>query len=187
MRNLQFSVLLLCASAATAADPDASALFRRNCAVCHEGNGDGRAPAAAALRMMSAENIVRALESGLMREQGSALSASEKRALAESLSGRKIGEATRTTTVGLCPPGGAGFAPGGSAWNGWSVDASNARFQSAQAAGLSAGEVPRQRVKWAFAFPETFVANAQPSITGGRIFVPSANRHVYAFSLRFRT
>jgi polyvinyl alcohol dehydrogenase (cytochrome) len=133
---------------------------------------------------MSAENIVRALESGLMRQQGLALNLEQKRLVAEFLAGRKIGEATKTGTTGLCPAGGAAFAPGGSAWNGWSIDTSNARFQPAQTAGLAAAEVPRLRVKWAFAFPDTFIANAQPSITGGRIFVASANRHVYSLDAR---
>lgn len=183
MRTFPFFVVFLSAAVATAADPDGSMLFRQNCAVCHGGNGNGRAPAASALGLMSAESVLRALDSGLMREQGSVLSANEKRVLAEFLSGRKIGEPTRTTT-GFCPPGGAGFAPGGSAWNGWSTDTTNARFQSAQAAGLSSAEVPRLRLKWAFAFPDTFIANAQPSITGGRIFVPSANRHVYSLDAR---
>ena len=182
MRIFPFFVALL-GGGVTAADPDGSVLFRQNCAVCHGGNGNGRAPAASALRLMSAENIVRALESGLMRQQGLALNSEEKRLVAEFLSGRKIGEATQTGSAGLCPAG-AAFAPGGSTWNGWSTDTTNARFQSAQAAGIPAAEVPRLRLKWAFAFPDTFIANAQPSITGSRIFVASANRHVYSLDAR---
>ena len=184
MRILPFFVVLLCAAVAAAADPDGSALFQQKCAVCHGGNGDGRAPAASAFRLMSADSIVRALESGLMRQQGLALNLEEKRLVAEFLSGRKIGEATQTGNTGLCPVGAAAFALGGTAWNGWSIDTSNARFQSAQAAGLAAVDVPRLRLKWAFAFPDTFIANAQPSITGGRIFVASANRHVYSLDAR---
>src|SRR5215469_14956319 len=177
-------LLSVCMGSVAAADPDGSSLFRDRCAVCHAGDGNGRAPAVASLRLMSAENIVRALESGMMREQGSTLNATEKRVIAEFVSERKIGEATKTTTAGPCPAGGAAFVPGGHAWNGWSTDVSNARFQAAETGGLTAADVPRLRVRWAFAFPDTFVANAQPSITGGRLFVASANRHVYSLDAR---
>ena len=37
-------------------------------------------------------------------------------------------------------------------WNGWSPDASNNRLQPAKAAGLSADEVPKLKLKWAFGF-----------------------------------
>ena len=39
-------------------------------------------------------------------------------------------------------------------WNGWGDDASNRRFQNAKAAGLTAADVPKLKLKWAFGFPE---------------------------------
>ena len=38
-------------------------------------------------------------------------------------------------------------------WNGWGVDASNARFQPAALAGLSVRNVPKLTLKWAFGIP----------------------------------
>ena len=37
-------------------------------------------------------------------------------------------------------------------WNGWGNDAANTRFQNEKAAGLSAAEVPKLTLKWAFGF-----------------------------------
>ncbi|HST27829.1 MAG TPA: hypothetical protein VLK26_05610, partial [Rudaea sp.] len=37
----------------------------------------------------------------------------------------------------------------GPAWNGWGVDMSNARFQTAKNAGLTAAQVPNLKLKWA--------------------------------------
>jgi polyvinyl alcohol dehydrogenase (cytochrome) len=59
------------------------------------------------------------------------------------------------------------FAPGAGDWNGWGVDASGSRFQPAP--GIAAGDVPKLRLKWAFAFPGVVNQRnqAQPVIVGG--------------------
>ena len=38
------------------------------------------------------------------------------------------------------------------AWNGWSPKSDNARFQTAEAAGLRAADVPNLKLKWAFGY-----------------------------------
>src|SRR5204863_2070981 len=65
-------------------------------------------------------------------------------------------------------------------WNGWGVTTSNARFQNE--AGFSAAEVPRLKLKWAFAFPGDLSANAQPVVAGGRVFVGSPGGIVYSLN-----
>ena len=45
---------------------------------------------------------------------------------------------------------------------------------------LSAAQVPRLALKWAFAFPNGQSAYAQPAVAGGRVFVGSDNGFVYA-------
>src|SRR5258708_29292105 len=57
------------------------------------------------------------------------------------------------------------------AWNGWGADSSNARFQTAQAAGISAEQVQRLRLKWAFGFPGATSVYGQPSVVAGRVFM----------------
>jgi polyvinyl alcohol dehydrogenase (cytochrome) len=163
---------------------DGAELYRERCAACHDRSAETRAPAPAALRLMSPENVVHALESGLMKEQGTSLTAAQKTALAVFLTGKTIGQATPQAKANTCPGTGAPFTPTGVSWNGWGADLANTRSQGAAQAGLSAADVPKLKLKWAFAFPNTFVAYGQPVIVGGRIFVPSANRKVYALDAR---
>jgi len=66
------------------------------------------------------------------------------------------------------------------AWNGWGVDASNARFQPAGAAQLPADQVPRLKLKWAFGFPGVRSVLGQPSVAGGRVFIGVDTGSVYA-------
>ena len=164
-----------------AADPDGAALYREKCAVCHDAPSQSRAPAASALRVMSAENVVSALETGLMKEQGATLSLPEKRALAAFLTTKASASAPISS---LCANPKTPFSPGESDWNGWGAGLDNARFQSAARAGMTADQVPRLKLKWAFAYPNTFTANGQPSIVGGRVFVASANRNIYSLDAR---
>src|ERR1700722_17096807 len=98
-----------------AADPDGAALYRERCAVCHDGSGATRAPAALALKMMTPENIIRALETGLMKEQGASLSLAQKRTVAEFLSGN-ISNAKVPAMA--CADSKEPFSPGESDWNG---------------------------------------------------------------------
>ncbi len=170
--------LLAAAGSAKAADPDGAALYRQQCASCHDASAVTRAPAPAALHAMTAANIVRSLESGAMKAQGALLSSAERQAVAEFLAGKASGTPS-ATAAGSCA-GAAAFSLIGPAWNGWSPDPANTRFQPEKAAGLSAAEVPKLKLKWAFGFPNTFTANGQPTVAGGRIFVASANRKVYS-------
>src|SRR5262249_15189883 len=46
--------------------------------------------------------------------------------------------------------------------------------------GLTAADVPKLKVKWAFGFPNGTSAFGQPAVAGGRLFVGSDNGYVYA-------
>src|SRR5271168_765923 len=98
--------------------PDGAALYKDRCALCHDRSSETRAPAPTALREMSPENVVRALESGLMQEQGKALSAAEKRAVAEFLTGKTVGQAVPEAKSNSCPGGTVHVLRSGD-WNGW--------------------------------------------------------------------
>jgi polyvinyl alcohol dehydrogenase (cytochrome) len=79
---------------------------------------------------------------------------------------------------GACSSNGAAFADPLSKphWNGWGVDPSQHRFQSSDMAGLTEGDLPRLKLKWAFGFPWADRSVAQPTIVGGRLFVGSQGR-----------
>jgi len=173
----------LATSITSAAAQDGAAVYKQHCFVCHEASSVTRAPDREALALTSPESIVRALESGLMREQGSTLSATEKQAVARFITGRAVGQKA-DPNVGLCSAARPVFSLSGSAWNGWGVNLDNTRFQPPAPAGLDADRVPRLKLKWAFAFPDTYISNGQPTVVGGRLFVPSANRRIYSLDAK---
>ena len=57
-------------------------------------------------------------------------------------------------------------------------------FSPAADAGLTAADVPKLTLKWAFGFPDASVAWSQPTVAGGRVFVGSQNGTVYALDAR---
>jgi polyvinyl alcohol dehydrogenase (cytochrome) len=161
-------------------------LFEQRCAACHGGSQAAtatRAPSRDALAQLTPEAILDAITTGPMAPNAEGLNDAQKRVLAEQLAGRPLGSAASghaSAMRGRCtaPLGGdPGAAP---SWNGWGNDASNARFQSAAAAGLTAAQVPTLTLKWAFGFPNGTSAYGQPAVAGGRVFVGSDNGFVYA-------
>ena len=134
------------------------------------------------MRGRSPRAIVDALTSGSMRYQGLALTGAERRAVAEFITGRRIGGTVSGTTVGTCGARRSPLAEPAARplWNGWGPTIQNTHFQPAAQAGLTADQVPRLRLEWAFGFPDTTSAWAQPTIAGGRLFVGSQNGTVYS-------
>ena len=172
-------------SPVAAQTPDGGAVFTRECASCHTGAPDTRAPAPDVLRRRSPEAILSALTAGGMRPQGGRLTGAERRAVAEYLTGRVLGGDVTGATIGRCstvPP--LVVAPDTPAWSGWSPDSTNTRFQTGQQAGLTDRTVPKLKLKWAFGFPDATSAWSQPSVAGGRLFVGSQNGTVYALDAK---
>ena len=101
-------VALVCcaavASAKTAAAQtrDGAAIFARDCASCHTGAADSRAPSPDILKRRSPEAILSALTAGGMRPQGGRLSGAERRAVAEYLSGKAFGTDSTGARIGRC-------------------------------------------------------------------------------------
>ena len=154
-------------------------LYKTHCASCHEG-GVPRAPHSVKFQMLGPAAILNALEHGVMRTQGTALSADERRSLAEYLGGAAL-PATRTVTHKRCEAGASAFdfdRPPPLA--GWSMTPEGTRFVDAQRAGLAAHDVPKLELKWSFAFPGATRARSQPTVGAGAVFVGSQDGTVYA-------
>jgi polyvinyl alcohol dehydrogenase (cytochrome) len=160
--------------------PDGATTYKNHCAQCHDAP-QGRTPSAEALRERSADAILLALTSGSMVSQSLALSGVEKRAVAEYLAGKPVSDGAKSS--GMCA-GSASTLPdpatAAGRWNGWGNDLSNSRFQKTP--GLSAEDVPRLRLKWAFGFPGGAQAYGHPTIVSGHVFVGSDNGRVYSLS-----
>jgi polyvinyl alcohol dehydrogenase (cytochrome) len=163
-------------------------LIDQRCASCHLNAGAGRAPvvdgapAPAALRKMSADAIFQAMTRGSMRSHVEDVPDEVKRAMAEYLSGRKLGGTpgadAREMPNRCSTPARSSNTAAGPSWNGWAPDASNARFQ--KASGLTAATVPRLELKWAFGFPGASSVYGQPTVAGGRVFIGVDTGYVYA-------
>src|SRR5262245_42870174 len=160
------------------------ALYEQYCGTCHASPAAGsRAPDRVALAQLSPEAIREAITTGPMTVNAEGMSPAQKRSLAELLAARPLGSATSgsiATMSNHCTPRPLTDPMRGPRWSGWGVDTGNSRFQSGAAAGLTTGDVPKLRLKWAFGFPNGTSAFAQPAVAGGRLFVGSDNGYVYA-------
>jgi polyvinyl alcohol dehydrogenase (cytochrome) len=160
-------------------------IFQKNCMSCHgTGNSAQRAPQVSTIRQMSAEAIYAALTTGPMAVQGAKLSDEEKRRVAEALSGQTLGlgdEGDAKSMPNRCASNPPLTDPAaGPAWNGWGVDEFNTRFQGADGARITAEEIPRLKLKWAFGFPKGVSAWGQPTIASGRVFIVSDIGYLYS-------
>lgn len=162
------------------AAPDGAELYKRSCAQCHDG-GLNRAPSRDSFRNMNPDRVLSAMESGSMVTMATGRTAAERRAIAEFLTGKAFGTTFSTAPAprAMCTGPQAPFTPGtGTTWNGWGQGTSNTRYQPQ--AGLSAADVPKLKLKWAFAFPGDLQSYAQPTVMGGRLFVGSWGGKVYS-------
>jgi len=178
---------LLAATPALAQAPSGEAVYKQNCAACHEGNLP-RMPTRAALRELTPEHVETALSSFSMRRQAASLSSAERRAVAEFVTGRSSGSYRAPLDVipksAYCAAESGGTPLAGASWNGWGVDSRNTRFQPAEAAGLSASDVPKLKLKWAFGVPGVSASGSQVSVVGSRVFVGSRNGLVYSLDAK---
>lgn len=172
--------------AAQAASPDGDALYRTHCASCHS-SGSPRVPSLQNLQKLPAGRIVQALESGVMRVIGTFdLNGPQRVAVAEFVSGGAYDPAWRGSGGNACErqswPAADPFSR--PHWNGWGGALGNTRFQPARLAKLAAEDVPKLKLKWAFAFPGETFTESQATILDGRLFVGSPSGTVYALDAK---
>ena len=163
--------------------PSGDAVYKQRCASCHDGTLP-RMPNRQGLAAMTPEHIESELASFSMRRQGALLSPAERRAVAEFLTGRPAGSYRAPISVipksAYCTTNTTGDQLNGASWNGWGIDLQNSRHQTATAAGLTATDVPRLKLKWSFGFAGASASGSQVSIVGNRIFVGSRNGVMYS-------
>jgi polyvinyl alcohol dehydrogenase (cytochrome) len=178
------AVLIVCVANPALAQ-DGEALYAEHCASCHNGTVD-RAPRLDVLRAMTPQRILQVLEFGSMVSMTHGRTTAERRALAEFASGKSLGErfTIEPAPNAMCRPG-ATFSIDSSqpAWNGFGQNLSNTRFQPAST-GLSAADVPRLELKWAFGLPGDVQSWAALTVVGGRVFVGSIAGNVYSLDAR---
>ena len=171
-----FLLAVLCSFAAS---EDGAALFQKNCALCHRPGAENRTPLPEALRRLTNASIVSALESGVMKTQGLALTAAERQAVADFLVPRSSAVKMDAPVPNACATASPALT-GLDGWNGWGVDLANSRFQSSKNAGLRASDIPNLKLKWAFGIPDASSMYGQPTAVNGRLFFGSGNGTVYS-------
>lgn len=158
-------------------------LFESRCGVCHTKPADDRTPTRESLRARTPEAILDAITTGSMAVNADGISDTQKRMLAEYITDRPLGAALAGQASAMknqCAAKPLGNPLTGPSWNGWGADPGNSRFQPAAEARLTAEQVARLKLKWAFGFPNGASAFGQPTVAGGRIFIGSDNGFVYS-------
>jgi len=179
--RLLLAFLTAAACLFAADDPYGEAIYQKHCAMCHDKGGDTRVPPRATLQQMSASAITRALTVGAMRDVGKGLDSGEIRGIATFLGkGENLTVVTDRMTNRCASAATANAAP--AAWAGWG-GVTNSRFQDAAAAGLSANDVPKLKLKWAFALPDVISMRSQPAVFDGKVIVGGVDA-VYAINAK---
>ncbi len=156
-----------------------AAVYHARCQACHEGQAP-KAPARTFIEMLTPEAIHQALSVGIMQQQAAGLSDDDKRHVAEYLSGLPFG-APKPAGPPRCEGKSARFDLSHEpALSGWGLTPGNTHFAPAAEAGLKAAEVPRLKLKWAFAYPASVRARSAPSFAYGAMYFGSQDGTVYA-------
>jgi polyvinyl alcohol dehydrogenase (cytochrome) len=181
------ALLLVTTPPAAAQQPAAqqsngSAVFERACATCHQA-GQTAVPPPDVLRALAPEAIVNSLTNGKMAVQGAALTAAERSAVAQFLTGRAPVAAAASVATNRCTAATPTADPAqGPAWMAWGNDATNSRF--APQGGLTAAQLPNLKLKWAFGYNGATSARVQPAMAGGKLFAASDNAELHALDPR---
>ncbi len=166
---------------AEAAVDQGEALYLKHCNHCHEGNVP-RAPHNILFRMAQPEDILTALNEGVMRQQAAGLSAEERSLIANFLAGsEETADSDRSMVMCASPAPAAGEEA--STIAAWGVNEANHRFIDAKTAGLNRDNVSRLQLNWVFDFPGATRTRSQPTIYGDVIYVGSQHGVIYAIDL----
>lgn len=134
-------------------------------------------PDMAGLKQRTSTQILQALESGVMQSQGGNLTASERTAVASWLG---VAPAQpNAASSNRCAPEPA-WAPkdADARWDSWGGGPENLRFQ--KAGGLATADIPKLKLRWAFAIPNAASMRSQPAVIGRRIFIGGQDGNVYS-------
>ncbi len=159
--------------------PEGAELYKQRCAMCHD-NPQDRIPPLFLIRRRSAEDVIQTLTTGSMKQHASGLSADRIRALAIHLTGKQPGTAVQINLeANRCKDGMGAINLKDPQWNGWGRDLENSRYQPKP--GIKAEDVPRLKVKWAFAHPGP-MATGQPTVIGNRLFLTTEVGQIFCLN-----
>lgn len=155
-------------------------VFNTSCAACHKNPVNSKAPAQETFKAMEPRVVLNALNNGKMRQQASTLTAKQREAVAQYLTGKwlkdvQIPKDAYTTFT---------FKPGGKQhdYSGWGGNLAATGFRSTEQAGITKDNVGTLELKWAFAFPDESDVRNKPAIAGDWLITGSQSGDVYAIN-----
>jgi polyvinyl alcohol dehydrogenase (cytochrome) len=167
--------------AVIAQTPDGAAIFHQKCAVCHD-NPNGRIPSRDTIAGMQPDAVIFDLTFGVMQPQGLGLSADEIAAVAAFVTGKASSPGAQPNPeANRCADAGPPVRLTGSQWNGWGHDTENSRYQADP--GIKPEDVPKLKVKWAFAYPGPLVGT-QPTVVGDHLYVATTTGLLYSLNAK---
>ena len=160
-----------------------AAIYKDRCSICHEGQVP-KAPSRTFVQFMRPEAIYAALTTGVMQPQAAGLTDDDRKHVAEFLSGTRFG-APRPPEAPHCAGDAAKFDPAAAPRIiGWGFDEFNTHAVPGDVAKLSAADIGRLQLRWAFAYPGALRARSRPTFAMGALFVGSQEGNVYALDAK---
>ncbi|HTS48280.1 MAG TPA: PQQ-binding-like beta-propeller repeat protein [Bryobacteraceae bacterium] len=168
-----FSVFTALLAAATGEE-----VYKKRCSGCHD-QSNSRIPPRDTLQKMPAARILKILDFGVMMQVAYHMPREEREAVAKFLG--TDGAETVLPAEAFCKDRTVSIDDKSKfVWDGWSPKGDNARFETADVAGLSIDQVKKLKLKWAFGYDGDVNAFAFPAFFDGQIFVGSARGTVHA-------
>src|SRR5579883_2692782 len=137
--------LLICAIPVSAA-VSGEAVYQKRCSGCHDSGGE-RTPTRDALKQLSVSRILRTLNFGVMINVAYPLSNEEREAVAKYLG------VDRSVSF---------REPARASWPGWGPEPANTRYT--KDGGITLAQVPKLKLKWAYAFEGDVSAFGAPTV-----------------------
>ena len=160
-------------ASANAAD-DTAALFKVNCAICHE-VPETKAPPVDTLRQLPAARILMALEFGRMQPQAAGLTPEQRQRISKWLAAAEDARRDQWIADRACPRE-TPVKPTGA--ENWGLGRDNARHVSDT--GIKPGNVDRLELQWSIALPAVTTMRSQPVVAGDTVFLGSQGTHLLA-------
>ena len=153
-------------------------IYQLRCASCHD-KPTARIPPRAQIVKRSTDEVVQTMTTGTMKQWAEGLNPAQITGVAVYLTGKPLTPASSATNDNLCKESAPPLMLKEPQWNGWGRDLDNSRYQPKP--GISAADVPRLKVKWAWRHPGS-MATGQPTIIGKRLFVTTETGQLFSLN-----
>ncbi|MDZ4759964.1 MAG: PQQ-binding-like beta-propeller repeat protein, partial [Alphaproteobacteria bacterium] len=163
------------------------AVYKTQCAACHDNPEATRSPSRDNLKGMRFQFMSFALTEGKMKVQGAGLTANQRAEVINYLTGRDTSTLDEWTSDVMCGADRRAVdlgAPAEAVSTGFGFDRNNTRMLSAGEAGLTTAQLSSMELAWSIAFPDATTMRSQGAIVGKNLFYPATDiGQMYAFDI----